>query len=176
MLCWIVIVWYISPTHCNIARDSMLYCCIVSTYCSNSWHTVATVRYYYNSGNSHNMLCQVMTAWYNNATYCHVVPDSMFYCWIFPPACSISDFLKACADDDAMLLHFTTACWRPDSMVRRMNTICKYGTKFNMLAGHLAIRPFSPCDCKGPLIAIFLWILWWHMWDLLGALVVFGKF
>jgi hypothetical protein len=23
--------------------------------------------------------------------------------------------------------------------------MCKYGTKFNMLAGHLAIRPFSPC-------------------------------
>jgi hypothetical protein len=36
----------------------------------------------------------------------------------------------------------------PDSMCRWMNTLFKYGVKFNMMAQPLATRPFSPCGIK----------------------------
>jgi hypothetical protein len=77
MLCWIVTVWFNSATHCYIIRDSMFCCCwIVPPYCSNTWHTVATVRHNGNAGSSHNMLCWVVTVWYNSATHYYIVSDN----------------------------------------------------------------------------------------------------
>jgi hypothetical protein len=68
MLCWIVTVWYSSATYCYIVPDIMFCCWNFALYCSNTWHTVAAVRHTNNSGSSHNMLCWVLTVWYNSAT------------------------------------------------------------------------------------------------------------
>jgi hypothetical protein len=87
MLCWLVTVWCNSVTCCHIVLDSMLCCFMVPSYCSNTWHYVGTVRHTDNSDSSHNMLCWIVTVFYNSASYCYIVYDSMFCFWIFPPYC-----------------------------------------------------------------------------------------
>jgi hypothetical protein len=145
MPCWIVTVWYSSTAYRYIVRDSMFCRWIVPQYCSNAWHNVATVRHTNNSGSSDHMLCYIVTVCYNCATWCSIVPESMLCCLTFPPLWSINDFLTACVDRYAMLLHFATLYSNPDIMFRWMTTMFKHGVKFNMMAGPFAISPFSPC-------------------------------
>jgi hypothetical protein len=73
----------------------------------------------------------------------------MFCCVTFPSSWSTSNFLTACVDQYAMLLHFPTFYSNPDMIFRWITTMFKYGVKFHMMAGPFAISPFSPCEGVG---------------------------
>jgi hypothetical protein len=85
MLCCVVTACDASVTHCCVVGDDTFCFCIFPPYSWNPWHTVAIVRHTYNSGSFQNMLCWIVTVWYNSATYCYIVRNSTFYCKNFPP-------------------------------------------------------------------------------------------